>query len=47
MKIKINNYTFNATASKVTFNDYTSINLDGVLLITNVMPNIIIYNFAE
>ena len=47
MKIKVNNYTFNKTAKTVTFNDYTSIRLDGVLLITNVTRNIIIYNFAS
>src|ERR1035437_570808 len=47
MKIKIINYTFDKVAKTVTFTDYTSIRLDGVLLITNVMSNIIIYNFAD
>jgi hypothetical protein len=47
MKIRITNYTFNKTAKTVTFTDYTSISLDGVLLVTNVTDNIIIYNFAN
>ena len=47
MKVKINNYTFNKTTKTVTFTDYTSILLDGILLITNVTDNIIIYNFAS
>lgn len=47
MKIKINNYAFDKTAKTITFRDYTSINLDGVLLITNVVSNIVIYNFTD
>ncbi len=47
MKVKVNNYTFNKSTKTVTFNDYTTIRLDGVLLITNVTDNIIIYNFAS
>lgn len=46
MKILIENYTFDAAARTVTFDDYGSINLDGVLLITNVTDNVIIYNFS-
>jgi len=46
MKIQIKNYTFDASAKQVTLNDYTSIDLDNVLLITNVTDNVIIYNFA-
>lgn len=46
MKIQIKNYTFNKTTKQVTFTDYTSIDLDSVLLITNVNTNTIIYNFA-
>lgn len=46
MKIKIDNYSFNKTAKTITFSDYTTIRLDGILLITNVTRNIIIYNFA-
>ena len=41
------NYTFNKTAKTVTLTDYTTINLEGVLLVTNVTDNIIIYNFAD
>lgn len=47
MKAKINNYAFNKTAKTVTFTDYTTIRLDGILLITNVTDGIIIYNFAD
>lgn len=47
MKTKINNYSFNSSLKKITFNDYNSINLDSLLLITNVTNNIIIYNFAN
>jgi len=47
MKTKISNYTFDKTLKTVTFSDYSSIRLDGVLLITNVTSNIIIYNFAD
>jgi hypothetical protein len=47
MKTKIDNYTFNKTAKTITFTDYSAIRLDGILLITNVTDNIIIYNFAD
>ena len=47
MKTKILNYTFSKTAKTITFTDYTTIRLDSVLIITNVMSNIIIYNFAD
>lgn len=47
MKIKIKTYAFDKTAKTVTFGDYASIKLDGILLITNVTRNIIIYNFAN
>jgi hypothetical protein len=47
MKKLIENYTFNPTARTITFNDYTSIDLKRVLLITNVTRNEIIYNFAD
>jgi len=46
-KIRINNYTFNKTAKTISFTDYKTISLDGLLLITNVTSNIIIYNFAS
>jgi hypothetical protein len=47
MKKLISNYTFNPTAKSITFNDYTSIDLERVLLITNVTRNEIIYSFAD
>ncbi len=47
MKILIKNYSFSAVEKKVTFVDYASIDLEGILLITNVTSNIIIYNFAN
>lgn len=47
MKIKVQNYTFNAATKKVTLTDYSNIRLDSLLLITNVTRNVIIYNFAD
>lgn len=47
MKVLINNYVFDPSLKRVTFSDYSSIDLEGVLLITNVSINEIIYNFAE
>lgn len=47
MKILVENYTFNSSTRQVTLTDYTSVNLESFLLITNVTDNIIIYNFAD
>lgn len=47
MKILITNYTFDASAKTVTFDDYTTISLESVLLVTNVTDNINIYNFCD
>ena len=47
MKINILNYTFTPSTKTISFNDYTSIRLDSILLITNVNSNVIIYNFAD
>ena len=47
MKKLISNYTFNAATRQIIFADYTSIDLERLLLITNVTDNIIIYNFAD
>lgn len=47
MKYRVNNYTFDASLKTVTFNDINPIELEGVLLIINVVDNIIIYNFAD
>ena len=46
-KKRILNYTFDKTAKKITFTDYGSIRLDGILIIANVTDNILIYNFAD
>ena len=47
MKVLIDNYVFDPTLKRVTFSDYPSIELERVLLVTNVSINEIIYNFAE
>jgi hypothetical protein len=47
MKKLITNYSFNAATRQVAFTDYSSVDLDGVLLITNVTDNVIIYNFSD
>ena len=47
MKKLVENYSFNAAARQITLTDYTSVDLEALLLITNVTDNIIIYNFAE
>jgi hypothetical protein len=47
MKKLITNYIFNPSAGTLTFTDYKSISLGNILLVTNVNPNIIIYNFAD
>ena len=47
MKTQIKNYTFNKTAKQVTFTDYVTIDLDSILLVTNVTDNVIVYNFAD
>jgi hypothetical protein len=47
MKTLVANYTFDAALKTVTFNQYPSIRLENVLLITNVATNQIIYNFSN
>ena len=47
MKIRIDNYSFDASEKKVTFLDYAAIEHAGILLIVNVTDNVIIYNFAD
>lgn len=47
MKVLVQNYTFDPIAKTISFNDYVDISLDGLLLITNVTDNQIIYNFAN
>lgn len=46
MKKLITNYTFTPATKQIVFNDYTSIELERILLITNVTNNAIVYNFA-
>lgn len=47
MKTQVKNYTFNKTSKTITFNDYVSIDLDGILMVVNVTDGIVIYNFAD
>jgi len=47
MKRMITNYTFDKAAKTVTLLDYTAIDLESLLLITNVTDGTIIYNFAD
>lgn len=47
MKRMIQNYTFDKTAKTVTLLDYASVDLESLLLITNVTDGAIIYNFAD
>lgn len=46
MKKLVSNYNFNAASKQITLLDYTSVDLESLLLITNVTNNTIIYNFA-
>lgn len=46
MKKLISEYTFNAATKQITLTEYTSVDLESLLLITNVTDNIILYNFA-
>lgn len=47
MKIKVSEYSFNASSKEITFLDYNNVSLDCILIITNVTDNLIIYNFAD
>lgn len=47
MKVLVTDYSFNASSKTVTFNSYTNIELNRLLLITNATRNTIIYNFAN
>lgn len=47
MKKLITNYSFDSALKKITFLDYAAIDQEGILLITNVVDNLIIYNFAD
>ena len=47
MKRIVTAYTFNASAKTITFTGFTTLELERILLITNVTRNAIIYNFAS
>jgi hypothetical protein len=47
MKRLITDYTFDSAHKRIVFNEYDIIDAEGVLLITNVAENVIIYNFAD
>lgn len=47
MKTLVSTYTFSPTTKQVTLSGYQTILLEGLLLITNVTTNTIIYNFAN
>lgn len=47
MKTLVETYTFTPSTRRVTFTSLNNINLDQILLITNVTTGTIIYNFAK
>lgn len=47
MKIKVDNYTFNKTNKTITLNDYASLPLENLLLITNVTSGTILFMFND
>lgn len=47
MKTLVKNYTFNPASKQITITNLTSLDLEQLLLITNVTDNIMIYNFAD
>ena len=47
MKVLVKDYTFDASNKTITFNEYSSIALEDILMITNVEDNIIIYLFSD
>jgi len=44
MKVRVENYAFNAAAKTITFNSISAIELEAVLMIVNVTTQTIIYN---
>lgn len=46
MRHLITDYVFDASAQTITFSGYAAIIIERILIITNVVDNIIIYNFA-
>lgn len=47
MKTLIDDYTFNPSNRTIIINEFTSLKLEQLLLITNTTDNVIIYNFAD
>ena len=47
MKRIVTSYTFNSSTGDITFTEYDRIELERILLVTNVTNNVIIYNFAN
>lgn len=47
MKTLVKNYVFNKASKQITFTSLDSIDLEQILLITNVVTNTIIYNFSD
>ena len=47
MKIKVNNYTFAPVSKTITFNDFSTISLDSILMVTNVTTGTILYLFSD
>jgi hypothetical protein len=46
-KILVTNYSFDASEKKITFTDYNPLSLAGILFITNVTSNVVIYDFTD
>jgi hypothetical protein len=47
MKRIVTKYVFDSSTGNITFSEYRDIELERILLITNVTSNVIIYNFAN
>ena len=47
MKVKVKNYTFDKTNKTITLNDFASLTLDSLLLITNVTNGTILFMFND
>lgn len=47
MKTLVKNYTFDPATKQITITNLTTLDLEQLLLITNVTDNIMIYNFAD
>jgi hypothetical protein len=47
VKKLITNYTFSPSARTVTFNGYATVDLRGLIIITNVDANVVIYSYTD